>query len=85
MAVVKSVEVEPGTFLMHVKASVSRGAALPTTLVWGPGPGDSDSQTTRGAIKPEAWPRHLGKMCDFWSSTLLRTGRYDGRPLPPQS
>jgi len=22
-------------------------------------------------------------MCDFWSATLLRTGRYDGRPLPP--
>ncbi len=29
------------------------------------------------------WPHHLAKMCDFWSSTLLRTGRYDGRPLPP--
>ena len=28
------------------------------------------------------WPVHLAKMCDFWSSTLLRTGRYDGRPLP---
>lgn len=36
-----------------------------------------------GAIKSEAWPRHLGKMCDFWSATLLRTGRYEGRPLPP--
>lgn len=35
------------------------------------------------AINPEAWPRHLAKMCDFWSATLLRTGRYDGRPLPP--
>jgi YidC/Oxa1 family membrane protein insertase len=54
LAVTKSVEVDTGTFLMHVKASVSRGAALPTTLVWGPGPGDSDSQTTRGAVKPEA-------------------------------
>jgi len=29
------------------------------------------------------WPHHLAKMCDFWSATLLRTGRYDGRPLPP--
>lgn len=35
------------------------------------------------AIVPEAWPRHLAKMCDFWSATLLRSGRYDGRPLPP--
>ena len=36
-----------------------------------------------GAIAPEAWPLHLQKMCDFWSSTLLKTSRYDGRPLPP--
>lgn len=33
-------------------------------------------------IPAEAWPRHLSRMCDFWSATLLRTGRYDGRPLP---
>jgi hemoglobin len=36
-----------------------------------------------GAIATEAWPIHLAKMCDFWSSVLLRTTRYDGRPLPP--
>lgn len=36
-----------------------------------------------GAIAPHDWPRHLAKMCDFWSSLMLRTGRYDGRPLPP--
>jgi hemoglobin len=36
-----------------------------------------------GAISSDAWPVHLAKMCDFWSSTLLRTSRYDGRPLPP--
>lgn len=33
-------------------------------------------------IRGDEWPVHLGKMCDFWSSTLLRSGRYDGRPLP---
>ncbi|MGN6535522.1 MAG: group III truncated hemoglobin [Mesorhizobium sp.] len=36
-----------------------------------------------GAIADEEWPHHLGKMCDFWSATLLRTSRYQGRPLPP--
>lgn len=36
-----------------------------------------------GNIDPDAWPEHLRKMCDFWSSVLLRTRRYDGRPLPP--
>ena len=35
------------------------------------------------ALAPDDWPRHLARMCDFWSATLLRTGRYDGRPLPP--
>ena len=36
-----------------------------------------------GAIAERDWPRHLDTMCAFWSATLLRTGRYDGRPLPP--
>ena len=36
-----------------------------------------------GRIACHAWPVHLAKMCDFWSATLLRTDRYDGRPLPP--
>ncbi|WP_244564163.1 group III truncated hemoglobin [Rhizobium sp. RU36D] len=36
-----------------------------------------------GAIAPDAWPVHLARMCDFWSSTLLRTDRYHGKPLPP--
>ena len=36
-----------------------------------------------GVIAPQDWPSHLAKMCDFWSSLMLRTGRYDGRPLPP--
>ncbi len=28
------------------------------------------------------WEPHLAKMCDFWSSVLLMTKRYDGRPVP---
>lgn len=27
------------------------------------------------------WSAHLPKMYDFWSSIVLRTGRYAGRPL----
>lgn len=34
-------------------------------------------------IAADDWPRHLQRMCDFWSATLLRTARYQGRPLPP--
>jgi hemoglobin len=28
------------------------------------------------------WDLHLGRMCAFWSSVMLRTGRYQGRPMP---
>jgi len=33
-------------------------------------------------IAAQQWPRHLNSMYDFWSSLLLGTGRYDGRPMP---
>jgi hemoglobin len=33
-------------------------------------------------IPPEGWPHHLVTIADFWSSMLLGTGRYAGRPMP---
>jgi hemoglobin len=27
------------------------------------------------------WDTHLPKMCDFWSSVMLMTGRYKGNPM----
>ena len=32
-------------------------------------------------IEPRAWPGHLTKMKDFWSTVLLGTGRYRGNPM----
>src|SRR3954464_5189227 len=29
------------------------------------------------------WDHHLAQITDFWSSMLLRTGRYNGRPMRP--
>lgn len=29
------------------------------------------------------WDEHIGKIGDFWSNVMLRTGRYDGRPMRP--
>lgn len=34
------------------------------------------------AIAAEAWPQHLSTIADFWSSMLLGSGRYTGRPMP---
>lgn len=29
----------------------------------------------------DGWDVHLAKMCDFWSSVLLMTGRFKGAPM----
>ena len=29
------------------------------------------------------WDHHITQITDFWSSVMLRTGRYSGRPLNP--
>ena len=34
------------------------------------------------AIPQDGWAPHLAKMCDFWSSVMLATGRFDGAPMP---
>ena len=33
-------------------------------------------------IPAEAWSTHLQKMCDFWSSVMLMSGRFHGAPMP---
>ena len=33
-------------------------------------------------IASNQWPHHLASMYDFWSSLLLGSGRYNGRPMP---
>jgi hemoglobin len=27
------------------------------------------------------WPHHLSQIADFWSSVMLASGRYQGRPM----
>lgn len=29
----------------------------------------------------DGWDAHLAKLCDFWSSVLLMTGRFQGSPM----
>jgi hemoglobin len=33
------------------------------------------------AITEAGWPAHLARMCAFWSSVMLATGRYSGNPV----
>jgi hemoglobin len=32
-------------------------------------------------MRVEDWPAHLEKLCAFWSSVMLMTGRYKGTPM----
>jgi hemoglobin len=32
-------------------------------------------------IADSDWPAHLAKMCDFWSSVTLMSGRFKGSPM----
>ena len=32
-------------------------------------------------VVADDWDAHLAKMCDFWSSVLLMTGRFKGSPM----
>ena len=34
------------------------------------------------AVRIADWEPHLRRMCDFWSSVALMTGRYHGAPMP---
>lgn len=36
----------------------------------------------RRVVPDERWQAHLDTIVDFWSSSLLGTRRYEGRPLP---
>ncbi|MFD1199312.1 group III truncated hemoglobin [Brucella gallinifaecis] len=29
------------------------------------------------------WDHHLAQISEFWSSVILKTGSYEGRPMPP--
>ena len=55
LSAVKEFNLNPGTFTVRVRAAVTQdGQAVPATIQWGPGLGDSDAQTGRSAVKPEA-------------------------------
>ncbi|MDP3174507.1 MAG: group III truncated hemoglobin [Phenylobacterium sp.] len=42
---------------------------------------DPDLGPIFGRVLGDDWSEHLAKLCDFWSSVLLRTARYEGSPM----
>ena len=43
---------------------------------------DPDLGPIFGRVIGEDWTPHLKTMCNFWSSVMLTSGRYKGRPIP---
>jgi hemoglobin len=43
--------------------------------------GDAELAPIFAAVIPGDWEPHLHTMIDFWSSVMLRTGRFNGRPV----
>jgi hemoglobin len=42
---------------------------------------DADLGPIFARVIGENWDPHLAKMCDFWSSVMLTSGRYKGNPM----
>jgi hemoglobin len=43
--------------------------------------GDSEIGPIFAKVIGTDWEPHLAKMCDFWSSVMLMSGRYKGNPM----
>lgn len=43
---------------------------------------DPDLSPIFERVVQDNWEPHLLKMMDFWSSVMLKTNRYHGRPMP---
>jgi len=43
--------------------------------------GDAMLKDIFNRVIGDHWDEHLAKMCDFWSSVLLMSGRFHGQPM----
>jgi YidC/Oxa1 family membrane protein insertase len=70
---VKQFTIDPTSYTTTVRVTVSQGdRPVPTTFVWGPGLGDSDSQTGRYAVKPGGLFSAGGKVTRLASSAIAK-------------
>jgi YidC/Oxa1 family membrane protein insertase len=76
--VTKQFSLNPNSYTVELKADVSQnGTALRPTILWGPGLGDSDSQTGRYAVKPEALFSSGGSVSRVAASKIASQPSYD--------
>jgi YidC/Oxa1 family membrane protein insertase len=75
---VKQFTIDPSTYTAALNATVTQGdSPLPTTVVWGPGIGDSDSQSGRYAVKPGGLFASGGKVTRLATRNITTQPIYD--------
>jgi YidC/Oxa1 family membrane protein insertase len=75
---VKQFTLDPATHTVTMRATLSQGdRSLPATVVWGPGLGDSDSQTGRYAVKPGGLFSSGGKVTRLAARAVGTQPTYD--------
>ena len=75
---VKEFSLNPGSYTVVFRAQVAQdGAPLNPTIQWGPGLGDTDSQTGRYAVKPEALFSSAGSVSRVAASKIVNQPNYD--------
>jgi YidC/Oxa1 family membrane protein insertase len=78
LSVTKHFSLNPQNYLVTFSASVSKNdQALTPTILWGPGLGDTDSQSGRYAVKPEALFSAGGKVSRVTASKVVSSPSYD--------
>jgi YidC/Oxa1 family membrane protein insertase len=74
----KSFTMSPSSYTIELRALVSQGEhVLTPTVLWGPGLGDSDSQTGRYAVKPEAIFSSGGSVSRLAANRIASQPAYD--------
>jgi YidC/Oxa1 family membrane protein insertase len=75
---VKQFAIGPMPYTVTVRATVTANdRPLPTAVVWGPGLGDTDSQTGRYAVKPGGIFSAGGKVTRLSASNIAKQSEYD--------
>lgn len=75
-------ETPPGTFSVASPAIDEASIARLVTTFYGRAREDALIGPIFNAAVAD-WDHHLRQITDFWSSMMLKTGRYDGRPMRP--
>jgi YidC/Oxa1 family membrane protein insertase len=78
LSATKEFTLDPASYTVTFRAQVMQNdRALTPSIEWGPGLGDTDSQTGRYAVKPEALFSSGGKVSRLAASKVASTPNYD--------